>query len=113
MSNETTENFWQAWHDWQAQEVKTKPPEYRLYHDENGYPLVYSMEELPGNYILLDQATWRRTDHNVRVIDGKLVNLSNRHVSCLRKSDQGVSCHPSNVSVVVDETTDHQKWRMM
>ena len=112
MSNETTENFLKAWREWVSAPVELKSPEYRLYYDENGCPLVYSMEDLPGNYILLDQATWRRTSPHVKVIDGRLVELSNKYVTRLKPGDQGTPCHPTNVSVVVDTTEPNQKWRM-
>ena len=51
--NETTENFWAAW---VLPQEPPKPAFYRLYHNEQGYLLFYSMEDVPGNYIEIDQA---------------------------------------------------------
>ena len=49
------------------------PPEYRLYYDDEGFPLFYSVEQLPGNYIVVDQATYLSGPKHIKVVDGKLV----------------------------------------
>lgn len=83
---------------------------YRLYHDDNGTPLFYSMEDLPGKYVNIDQATFANTPSNVRVVNGKLTYLKSPAALKLQPSNTGTPCHTQNVSVVVNETQHHTKW---
>jgi hypothetical protein len=86
-------------------------PSYRLYYDEHGYPLFYSMEDLPGNYIELDLETWKNPGH-VRVVDGKLIKIKTTITHKLKPSQSGTACHPQDVAVVVKETDTHIKWSL-
>ena len=103
----TEEEFWAAL-------APLPPPEpvvYRLYYDEQGYPLFYSMEDVPGNYIEIDEATW----HNaglVRVVDGKLIKLKISPIHKLIPGEGGTACHPNNVAIVVSETEPNKKWSL-
>jgi hypothetical protein len=71
------------------------------------------MEQLPGTYIEVDQATYVYAPHQVRVKDGKLVMLIPKvKVSKLaRDSDHGVRCDYRDVCVVVGPDQPHQKWK--
>ena len=51
------------------------PVFYRLYYDELGHPVCYTMEDLPGKYIDIDQETYLLASHNVRVINNTLVKI--------------------------------------
>lgn len=109
MSQETTDNFWTAWNNWQP-----APPArlfYRLYHDEHGDLLFYSMEDLPGNYIEIDQKTFAASPSNVKVIDGKLKYLiTTKTKKIVPGNNVGTACHPKDVCVVVDPEQSHVKW---
>jgi hypothetical protein len=109
MSNETTKNFWEAF----LSQPAAEPPKifYRLYHDDRGYPLFYSMEDVPGTYIEIDLETYQKGDSQIRVIDGKIVETVWRPTSKLVPSSTGFPCHPDNVAIIVAEDQPHIKWR--
>lgn len=88
------------------------PPIYRLYHDDLGNPLFYSMEDLPGNYIDIDHTTYATAPAHVRVVKGKLVLLKTSVVIKLKPSDNGTACDPQDVCVVVNKEQPHIKWSL-
>ena len=85
---------------------------YRLYHDDNGLPLFYSMEDRPGKYVEIDLATFANSPSNVRVVDGKLKYTKAPTDLRLHPSDTGTPCHPTNVSIVVDPAKPHTRWAL-
>jgi hypothetical protein len=108
MESVTPEEFWDI-----VQKNSTVLPQeifYRLYHDDTGNVLFYSMEHQPGQYIEIDRETFVRSPSNVRVKHGKLVEFRRITTSKLVPTDVGTPCHPNNVCIVVPETQPHQKW---
>lgn len=96
---------------WQDSAPNPQPVFFRLYYNEQGHPLSYSMEDLPGNYIDIDAVTYQHSDFNVRVVDGKLIKVSKQQpIAKLRPQDIGTPCHPWDVTVVVDSTEPNIKW---
>jgi hypothetical protein len=85
-------------------------PFFRLYHDANGMPLFYSMEDLPGTYIEISQEQYYYNASNVRVRDGQLVKMSWSTTIKLVPGNSGTPCHPDNVAVVVTESQPHTRW---
>ena len=102
----TPEQFWSILHNM----PEPLPVSYRLYHDDQGRPLFYSMETVPGTYIEIDQATFARSASNVRVRDGKLIEITWATTTKLVPGNSGSPCHPDNVSVIVAEDHPHTKW---
>ena len=106
----TTDNFFEAWAAWDRAEPP--PVFFRLYHNELGEPLFYSMEDLPGNYIEIDQPTYARQSYDVRVVDGKLHTVErSKNIARLTPSMDGTPCHPNDVCVVVSEDRPNIKWK--
>jgi hypothetical protein len=102
----TPDEFWSILHN----APESQPVYYRLYHDDQGVPLFYSMEDQPGTYIEIDQATFARGSMNVRVRDGRLVEITWATTTKLVPGDSGSPCHPTNVAVVVTEDQPHICW---
>lgn len=86
------------------------PVFYRLYHDNHGVPLFYSMEDQPGTYIDIDPATFAANRFDVRVRDGRLLTVCWRTTAKLVPGSTGTSCHPKDVSVVVSDDQPHVRW---
>jgi hypothetical protein len=102
----TPEQFWSILHNM----PEPLPVSYRLYHDDQGQPLFYSMETVPGTYIEIDQATFARSASNVRVRDGRLVEITWATTTKLVPGNSGSPCHPDNVAVIVAEDQPHTRW---
>jgi len=102
----TPEQFWSILHNMPA----PKPVFYRLYYDADGVPLFYSMEDRPGTYIEIDQATFARGATNVRVRDGRLIEITWATTTKLVPDNSGSPCHPDNVAVIVAEDQPHIRW---
>ena len=99
------DEFWSILHAM----PEPQPVFFRLYH-QDGVPLFYSMEDLPGTYIEIDAETFSKSPMHVRVRDGKLVESIWRTTTRLVPSDTGTACYPDNVAIVVAETEPHQRW---
>ena len=94
--------------------IETTTAFYRLYHDDQGNPLFFSQEDLPGKYIELDQSTYNTPHTHIKVIDGKLVTLdTSSAVTKLTPTEYGVPCHPQDVSIVVDTALPHKIWNIV
>ena len=99
------DEFWSILHAM----PEPQPVFFRLYH-QDGAPLFYSMEDVPGTYIEIDAETFARSPMHLRVRQGRLVESIWRTTARLVPSDTGTPCHPDNVAIVVPETEPHQRW---
>lgn len=109
MSQETTDNFWRVWNSFQWPDPK--PVFFRLYHDDQGRPVTYSMEELDMPFVEVDQQAYVAADHNVKVVDGKIVRIQQPVLTTkLRPAPHGTPCDVRDVSVVVDPDKEHVCW---
>jgi hypothetical protein len=86
------------------------PPFFRLYHDADGIPLFYSMEDQPGTYIEITPEQYHRNNSNVRVRNGQLVEVTWKTTTKLVPGNSGSPCHPDNVAVIVAEDQPYIRW---
>ena len=110
MSELTEQDFWAI-----LQAIpESKQIFYRLYYNDMGSPIIYSMEDLPGNYIEVDQSTYVLAPFNVQVIDGKLIRIKPViTVKKLQPSIDGTACNPQDVCIVVNADQPHTKWTIV
>ena len=85
-------------------------PFFRLYHDAEGNPLFYSMEDQTGTYIEITPEEYHHNNSNVRVRDGRLVEVTWTTTTKLVPGNSGSPCHPDNVAVIVAEDQPHTLW---
>jgi hypothetical protein len=108
--NQTTDNFWEAFNNWNP--LEPVPVTYRLYHDSDNRPLFYTMEDLPGNYIQVSREDYVVGSMNVRINNGQLTYITTHRFNKLIPSNTGTPCYPHNVCVVVDPAKPHTKWSL-
>ena len=104
----TEEEFWEILHS----VSDPAPVFYRLYYNHDGSPKCYSMEDLPGKYIEVDQETYVLARWNVRVVKKKL-HIIKPAVTTQKlqpTNNTGTPCHIKDVCVVVDPTQPHTTW---
>lgn len=103
----TEEEFWKILLD----VPPPKPIFYRAYYNNEGWVECYTMEDLPGNYIEIDQQTYTISPR-ARVINGKLITIKPTGlISKLVPSNTGTTCHVNDVCIVVDCETN-TKWSL-
>ena len=97
---------------WEA--PKIEKPEFRLYYDDKGKVICYTGDKsLNGNYIVIDAITFAEARPDIRVIDGKISRAQNNAVVYKLMPDlEGTSCHPDDISVIVNENTTNIKWKL-
>lgn len=81
-----------------------QPVFFRLYYDEQGHPLFYSMEDLPGTYIEVTAEQYACNSFRVRVREGKILPVTWQTAHKLTPGTTGTQCHKQDVAVVVDKT---------
>lgn len=95
-------NFWEAVA--QFEHTETTQLSYRLYYNSDGSVRCYSMEELDGDYIVIDEDTYNQFRTDIIVKNGEIIRLTNNASWKLcPSSTETYGCHPSNVSIVVEK----------
>jgi hypothetical protein len=107
--DENTQNFLEFWDTYIWPE--SKPVFFRLYYDDAGHPLCYSMEDHAGKYIEITAEQYAESSGRVTVKNGKLVKQHQTRTSKLIPADTGTPCHPDDVTIVVDSELN-QKWNL-
>lgn len=92
--------------------VQVHQPIYRLYYDDQGQPLFYSMEASPGNYIDITPQQFAAADSHVRVRNGKLIKIHSTSSRKLVPSQDGdIACAQYSVTIVSDQPPC-QRWKL-
>ena len=107
--DENTQNFLEFWKTYTWSEPK--PVFFRLYHDDAGYALCYSMEDLPGNYLEITAEQYAESNHRVRVQNGRIIKQQHARTSKLVPNLIGTTCCPEDITIVSD-AEHNQKWKL-
>lgn len=76
--------------------------EYRVYFDDKGELLFYSMEDLPGNYVVVDRDFFAGSPTNVCLRNGKLIVITPDTSAKLIPGKNGTSCDARDILVLRD-----------
>ena len=106
---DNTEIFLEFWRTYRWSEPQ--PVLFRLYHDDAGWPLQYSQDDLPGLFVDITPEQYVQSDFRVRVINGEIIPQEPPAPPKLTKAYQGVTCHPTDVTVITDQEP-FQAWSM-
>lgn len=86
--------------------------EFRVYYNTNtGEILNYTNDDLPGDYILVDQETFARHRFDCKIKDGKIVPYR-LPVGKLIPGDSGTPCASDDISIIASEAQPRQHWSM-
>jgi hypothetical protein len=108
--NDSMSALAQALRDWQP--PTATPPVFRLYHDSQGRPVRYSMQDESGAYIEITCEQYHRASSKVRVRQGRLETITTAPVSKLRPHSTGILCHAQDITVVIGHGAG-QHWRLI
>lgn len=81
--------------------IKQQKQFFRLYYNDAGQPIEYSMEDLPGKYIVIDQQTYAQGRKDVVVKGGKIIKLHS--ISAVYKmvpTDTGTECDAEDITII-------------
>jgi hypothetical protein len=84
--------------------IANNPPaelKFRLYYDAEGNPITYASEDLPGDYLVVDQDTYAQGRYDIKIIDGEIVPLKDFvYYNKMIPSDSGTACHSDNALLI-------------
>lgn len=87
---------------------------YRLYYNQDGTPRFYSMEDVAGDYILVDRPTFESGRYDITVKDGKIQNLSQpvsrRYVIVNEPTETSISCDLYDITLITTTESEHIFW---
>lgn len=106
----TPDEFWSILHS----TPEPKPIFFRLYHNNDGTPIGYSMEDLPHAYVEVEPEVFHQNNLNVRVVEGQLVfKRPATLVKKLQPAEYGTACDPRDVCVIVPADQPNRKWTIV
>ena len=107
MTMMTEQEFLEIWFNQRTDQVEI---EYRLYYDEQGWPLFYSTERVEGNYVVIDRQTYLDSPKHIRIVDGKIKRIKVLFGKKLVPAEQGQACDSTDVCVIVADQSPSKKW---
>jgi hypothetical protein len=110
--NETTQNFLDVFNNLEPWTLPVVL--FRLYYNDQGRPIEYSQEDKPGKYIEVDPVTFQAQSMNIRVVDGKIVQIVPPQIvtKLVPGTEDGICCHAQDVCIVVSKNQPHVKWNL-
>jgi hypothetical protein len=110
MSELTLDDFWSILHH----VPETKPIFFRLYYNNDGTPITYSMEELSHDYIEVEPEVFHQRNMNVQVVNNNLIfKPTTTVVNKLHPANSGIACDPRDVCVVVSTDQPNRLWKII
>lgn len=85
----------------------SNPPQevvYRLYYDEAGNVITYTIDELPGKYIVVSHKQYTEARTNVTIVDDKIVEAKRRILleKYVKNLDGGVKTSKYDINIISD-----------
>lgn len=97
----TPEEFWDIWHQ---SEPDYRPTQYRLYYNDLGWPIEYTNDAKPGNYINVTPEIFVTQPRGARVVNNQLVIVDlAKQTRKLIPNNTGTSCDSRNVCVIIEQ----------
>ena len=103
------DSFWQAAAEFTHTDTRV---EYRLYYDDQGIPLYYSCDDLPGNYIVVSADVYAQGRYDCRIVNGEIKYPSVIKYAKLVPATKGTACYANDVSIISPTDTDAQYWKL-
>jgi hypothetical protein len=99
------DEFLRAYSQFTEQWARPLPtPEFRVYYNSHtGEIITYSMENIPGDYIIVDKDTWHENRYDLQVVNGRLVKPDPIIVK-IRPSSTGTPTHAQDVTVIAQNS---------
>jgi len=97
-----------------AQSQSSESLIYRLYHDDQGHPLFYSMEHIPElKYVNITPEQFNQANSHVRVVNGQIKQLNFVRPKLMPHSLEGQRTHPRNVALIQPNDRPHVLWNLV
>lgn len=81
-------------------------PKYMLYYNkDNGKPLFYSMDEVDGDFVVVDAETYVHANYNLYVKGGVLIKKIYKDISKLTQHGNETTCYDTDISIVSNNGT--------
>jgi hypothetical protein len=105
-------NFWAAVEQFLNEPIAAPQQlECRLYYNDIGEPLFYTMDKPDGQYINISLAQYSKGNYNVKVVNEQIKEILHT-IAKLVPSDTGTASHCNDVSIIADQHCCTQHWKL-